>query len=69
MKKKEHGFVRRLREINLRNKYNRERRNEPDNCKGEMLGRKYMEQKKKPHKFIKDEMNKYEIKITDDIKK
>ena len=34
------------REISIRKKYNRERRNEPDKCKREMLGRKYMEQKK-----------------------
>ena len=57
------------REISIRKKYNRERRNEPDKCKREMLGRKYMEQKKKTQQLIKEEINKYERKITDDIRK
>ena len=34
-----------------------------------MLGRKYMEQKKKTQQLIKEEINKYERKITDDIRK
>ena len=33
------------RENSVRKKYNRERRNELDKCKGKMLGRKCMEQK------------------------
>ena len=40
------------REISLRKKYNQERRNEPDKCKREMLGRKYKEQKKKDTKKL-----------------
>ena len=57
------------REISLRKKYNRERRNEPEKCKREMLGRKYMEQNKDTKKIIKEEINKYERTLTDDIKK
>ena len=56
-------------EISIRNKYNRERRNDPNKCRREMLGRKYMEQKKKTQKLSKKEINKYERKITDDIRK
>ena len=51
------------REISIRKKYNRERRNEPDKCKREVLGRKYQEQKYKTQRIIKEEINKYERKI------
>ena len=57
------------REISLGKKYTRERRNEPGKCKRYMLGRKYMEQKKKSPKIIKEEIKKYERQITDDIRK
>ena len=57
------------REISIRKKYNRERRNEPDKCKREVLGRKYQEQKYKTQRIIKEEINKYERKITNIIKK
>ena len=53
----------------VRKKYNRERRNEPDKCKREVLGRKYQEQKYKTQIIIKEEINKYERKITNIIKK
>ena len=56
------------REISIRKKYNRERINVPDKCKRELLGRKYQEQKYKTQRIIK-EINKYERKITDIIKK
>ena len=39
------------------------------NVKEKRLGRKYTEQNKKTHKNIKEEINKYERKITDDIRK
>ena len=37
--------------------------------KEEMLGRKYMEQKKKTQTIFQEEINKYERNITDDIRK
>ena len=39
------------------------------NIKEKKLGRKYMGQKKKTQNIIKEEINKYERKITDDIRK
>ena len=70
VKKKKTWFCEKIKpEISIRKKYNRERRNEQDKCKREMLGKKYMEQKKKTQKLIKEEINKYERKITDDIRK
>ena len=56
-------------EICIRKKYNREKRNEPDKCKREVLGGKYQEQKYKTQRIIKEEINKYERKITNIIKK
>ena len=51
------------REISIRKKYNRERRNEPDKCKREMLGRKYMEQKKKTQQLFKKKLTNMKEKL------
>ena len=56
-----------VKKISIRKKYNTERRNEPDKCKREVLGRKY--KKYKTQRIIKEEINKYERKITNIIKK
>ena len=42
------------REMSIRKKYNRERRNAPVKCKQEVLGRNYQEQKYKTQRIIKE---------------
>ena len=51
------------REISIRNKFNRERRNDPNKCRREMLGRKYMEQKKRHKNLLKKKLTNMKEKL------
>ena len=56
-------------EIKLRKKYNREKRNENDVTKKSILDEKYNAQKRKTQNLIKNEITKHERKVTNDIRK
>ena len=56
-------------EIKLRKKYNREKRNENDETKKSILDEKYNAQKRKTQNLIKNEITKHECKVTNDIRK